>query len=101
MNKDGLKLTEAIPNGATLPMFRYRLVPFYNASPVVSLAVFSQYLEIGIPKAAKLGLSSGYLIENIVVVPEASIDGPIYSTLTCDEVNLRLDIVGNPGKYGC
>lgn len=101
MNNDGLKFTEAIPKGATLPMFRYRLVLFYKASPVVSLAVFNQYLEIGIPRAARFGLSSGYLMENIVVVPEASIEGPIYSTLTCDEVNLKLDMVGNPGKYGC
>lgn len=82
VNNDGLKLTEAIPYGATLPMLRYRFVPFYKASPEVSFVVLSQYLEMGIPNAAKFGLSSGYLTENIVTVPDASIEGPIYSTRT-------------------
>jgi len=42
-------------------------------------------------------LSSGYLAEKAVMVPEASMDGPVYSNLTYEEVNRKLDIVGNPG----
>jgi len=52
---------------------------------------------MGMPKAARLGLSSGYLAEKAVMVPDASMEGPVYSNLTCEEVNLRLDMVGNPG----